>query len=40
MPLTTQLNPACLMFADTDVNMGVRDLGLRVTIAGAVTDVR
>jgi hypothetical protein len=39
MTLTTQLNAAGLAFADTDANMGVRDLGLRVTIAGTVTDV-
>jgi hypothetical protein len=40
MTLTTHLNEAGLTFADVAANMGVRDLGLRLTIAGKVTDVR
>lgn len=40
MILTTQLNETGLTFSDAATNMGVRDLGLRLTIADEVTDVR
>lgn len=40
MPLTIQLNDTGLTFADATANIGVRDLGLRLTIAGTETDVR
>jgi hypothetical protein len=40
MILSIQLNETGLTFSDAATNMGVRDLVLRLTIDGTVTDVR